>query len=293
MKYDMQMKKFLLAGIIAAGLAPMSVLAASPSDVSIPGNTTFSVGGISMTVSNGTIVSTAVDSSSFTITLAPGSTVKVVATGLNQMALTGSTGFVTDTHCNSSASDATFAADSNAATTTITVTPSSTLCGATTSSTNSDTTTSNSGGGGGGGGGGGVSYGLTGVTTNTTSTVPPATGTVAALQAQLNALLAQIAAMTGKANPSLSGYVNANANASFKRNLSVGATGTDVKSLQMYLNAHGFPVAASGAGSPGNETTKFGKATKAALAKWQASVGISPATGNFGPLTRAYLAAHW
>lgn len=75
--------------------------------------------------------------------------------------------------------------------------------------------------------------------------------------------------------------------AEFSRNLTVGSRGADVMDLQKTLNAAGFTVAASGAGSAGKETTYFGPATRAALAKYQASKGISPAVGFFGPLTRA------
>jgi len=78
----------------------------------------------------------------------------------------------------------------------------------------------------------------------------------------------------------------------FTRDLSLGSRGEDVRQLQAYLNAHGFPAAASGPGSPGNETTYFGAATRSALAAFQASVGISPASGYFGPLTRAYVNGH-
>lgn len=111
------------------------------------------------------------------------------------------------------------------------------------------------------------------------------------LQLQINTLLAQIAASTGGA-PNVNAYAHANGNASFKRNLTAGAVGDDVQALQAWLNAHGFSVAGSGAGSSGHETIKFGSLTKKALAKWQASVGISPAVGYFGPKTRAYMAAH-
>jgi hypothetical protein len=217
-----------------------------------------------------------------------------VAPSRNQMALTGATGFVTDNNCNDTASNFTLTAAAGTATTTVTVTPSTTLCS--TRAAGGATTTTTPGQGGSGGGGGGGSYGVSTSQTSTSNSSAQApagtTGSVAALQAQLNALLAQIALLTGKANPSANAYANANANASFNRNLTLGATGADVKALQAYLNAHGFVVAASGAGSPGNETTKFGKATMSALAKWQASVGISPASGNFGAKTRAYIAAH-
>jgi peptidoglycan hydrolase-like protein with peptidoglycan-binding domain len=70
------------------------------------------------------------------------------------------------------------------------------------------------------------------------------------------------------------------------RNLGLGSSGDDVRSLQALLNSSGFAVAASGPGSPGLETGFFGPATRAAVARLQAARGI-PATGLFGPLTRA------
>lgn len=75
---------------------------------------------------------------------------------------------------------------------------------------------------------------------------------------------------------------------SFHRNLQLNDSGEDVRALQRYLNGNGFPVAASGPGSPGNETTTFGPATYAALKKFQAARKL-PATGFFGPLTRAVI----
>lgn len=77
----------------------------------------------------------------------------------------------------------------------------------------------------------------------------------------------------------------------FTRDLTLGSTGSDVQSLQVILNANGAQVAASGAGSPGNESTFFGSLTQGALAKWQAAHGVSPAAGYFGPITRAALAS--
>jgi hypothetical protein len=69
--------------------------------------------------------------------------------------------------------------------------------------------------------------------------------------------------------------------------LSVGSKGANVKNLQIFLNSQGMVVAKTGAGSPGNETTSFGPATKSALIKWQKKFGIKPASGTFGPLTKA------
>lgn len=78
----------------------------------------------------------------------------------------------------------------------------------------------------------------------------------------------------------------------FSRDLTVGATGEDVRALQKYLNTHGHPVAASGPGSPGNETTRFGALTRAALISFQQKHGITPARGYFGKITRGVITEH-
>lgn len=75
----------------------------------------------------------------------------------------------------------------------------------------------------------------------------------------------------------------------FTRNLTVGSRGDDVKALQVFLNSRGFKVALTGNGSVGKESTYFGPATKTALAKFQAANGITPASGYFGPKTRAII----
>jgi hypothetical protein len=72
----------------------------------------------------------------------------------------------------------------------------------------------------------------------------------------------------------------------FKNNLKTGNISNDVKELQKYLNANGFVIAKTGAGSPGKETTKFGALTRQALIKFQKAKKISPAVGYFGPVTR-------
>ena len=107
------------------------------------------------------------------------------------------------------------------------------------------------------------------------TTAPPAADPkIAQLLAQVQQLQAQLAALSG-------------ASAVFARDLQLGSTGADVKELQIYLNTHGYPVATAGAGSPGNETTYFGSATRAALARFQSAHDVAPAVGYFGPLTRA------
>lgn len=109
------------------------------------------------------------------------------------------------------------------------------------------------------------------------------------IQNQIDALMAQIQQLQTKLQPQGTGA--AMSSNSFTRNLTVGSKGDDVKALQQFLNSHGAQVAASGAGSPGNETTYFGPATKRAVAKWQASSSISPASGYFGPKTRGSVSA--
>jgi hypothetical protein len=79
--------------------------------------------------------------------------------------------------------------------------------------------------------------------------------------------------------------------ASPARDLELGAAGEDVRALQKFLNAHGFALATSGAGSPGQETGYFGALTKQALIRYQRAQGIAPAVGYFGPITRAHLKA--
>lgn len=109
------------------------------------------------------------------------------------------------------------------------------------------------------------------------------------LQAQIQALLAQIAALQAQLNAQQGGGAAVQCN--FTRNLTVGSQGEDVRCLQQYLNSAGFQVAASGPGSPGNETSFFGPLTRAAVAKWQeanaaavlAPVGLSSGTGFWGP----------
>lgn len=142
-----------------------------------------------------------------------------------------------------------------------------------------EATTDSTGSSGGHGGGGSVVR-----TTTTTDSTSSLEAQIATLQAQLQVLLTQAAAQGVSVSAAMSG--------SFTRDLDVGASGADVRALQSWLNGHGFPVAASGVGSAGHETETFGGLTRAALAKWQASVGISPAAGYFGAKTRAYLAAH-
>lgn len=77
----------------------------------------------------------------------------------------------------------------------------------------------------------------------------------------------------------------------FARNLGKGSRHDDVKSLQEFLISQNKGHAAQALANI-TTTTYFGEMTRAAVAEYQASVGINPASGNFGPLTRAYISSH-
>lgn len=99
------------------------------------------------------------------------------------------------------------------------------------------------------------------------------TTSITDLQAQIAALQAQLAALSGSTTTSYT----------FTRNLTVGSRGADVTALQQILITGGYLNITT-------PTGYFGPLTKAAVAKWQAAVGL-PATGFFGPLSRAKVAA--
>lgn len=112
------------------------------------------------------------------------------------------------------------------------------------------------------------------------SLVAPAAkaATTEELQAQITALMAQIAALnTGAvigtgADKVTSAYT-------FTRALTVGSTGADVTALQNYLLSKGYVISSA--------TGYFGPQTKAAVAAWQTANGVAPAAGYFGPVSQA------
>jgi hypothetical protein len=70
------------------------------------------------------------------------------------------------------------------------------------------------------------------------------------------------------------------------QNLKVGSTGAQVTTLQQLLNTAGYKIAKTGAGSPGQETSTFGPATKLAVERFQCAHNItcsgSEGTTGFG-----------
>lgn len=127
------------------------------------------------------------------------------------------------------------------------------------------------------------------------SVVAPAQAqTVEELQAEIAALMAQINGLQAEMGGDMSSsdvcpYT-------WTRSLNMGATGMDVMKLQQFLNADAATqVAATGAGSAGNETEYYGPATGAAVAKFQemyradilSPLGLVNSTTFFGPSTMA------
>lgn len=120
----------------------------------------------------------------------------------------------------------------------------------------------------------------------TTSTPPVVTASsspndlkskLAALQSKLADLLAKTSA------PS-----NASSQAIFLRDLTVGSKSNDVKNLQLLLIKQNKGPAAQALAKNGT-TTFFGGLTQRALIEFQKAMGIKPASGYFGPKTRAAL----
>lgn len=87
------------------------------------------------------------------------------------------------------------------------------------------------------------------------------------------------ASLTGSA-PSVPSTPSTPSSCSFTRDLTLGATGADVTSLQQTLISKGYAIAAGATGY-------FGAQTQAAVMAWQKAAGITPAAGYFGPKSRA------
>jgi len=140
---------------------------------------------------------------------------------------------------------------------------------------------------------------VTSITKNTTSTTIQLT--VEDLQERANQLITQLQNLllqlvqSGKTiPPGLEKYLIDTSHlqstnpSDIKRDLYYGLRGEDVTLLQSFLidQATGPKARVLKTYGP---TGYFGSATRNALAEYQASVGIKPSSGYFGPITRSYL----
>lgn len=107
-----------------------------------------------------------------------------------------------------------------------------------------------------------------------TIAAPAKAATIEELQAMIAQLTQQLAALSGGSSTTSSAAYT------FTRSLTVGAQGADVTALQNYLIGAGHSISAGATGY-------FGAQTAAAVAKWQAANGISPAVGYFGSVSQA------
>jgi hypothetical protein len=143
-----------------------------------------------------------------------------------------------------------------------------------------------------GGGGGGSSSRRTSTASDdedeeegTSDEVTTLEDLIATLRELLQELLAQGGTLPSGAVQYLNGALPA---PGYARDLTEGDRGSDVTQLQLYLIARNIGPAAQALAVVG-ATGYFGPLTQAALAEFQASVGIVPSVGYFGPITRAHI----
>lgn len=222
------------------------------------GDSTFQINGKIDTISS--------DGGTLSVTLPADTTynVDIVSTDKYTFTYTETVGWNVSFTCDTNQSKLSFSAPTISKT--VTVTPVTTAC---TSSSNSSNTGSGSSGGGGGG-----SY---------------APAPVAAVVALVPTPVPAVISASAPVAPTMV------VSAVFTKSLSLGAVSSDIKRLQQLLNSDPeTKIAATGAGSPGNETDRFGLLTKAAVIKFQIKNGIVKTfkdlgAGTFGPKTRAKL----
>ena len=115
----------------------------------------------------------------------------------------------------------------------------------------------------------------------------------AALQVKLNGLVATLQALkaqqtAGQGSPT--SVASSQQVRTIGIDLKMGSNGGSVNILQQFLISQGKGPAAQALARNG-ATVHFGALTRAALAEFQASVGITPSSGYFGAKTRAFINA--
>ena len=119
-----------------------------------------------------------------------------------------------------------------------------------------------------------VSYYCVLLCTTSTRIKPPLFSSTTLLLARIKELEGLLATLRAR-------QVGVLSRCGFTENLTVGSRGNDVACLQRYLTITGDFT------HPEGPTSYFGPVTKSAVLSWQMKEGVTPATGFFGPLSRA------
>lgn len=285
------MKKLLISLPFSLGILLLPFVAsAAYNDVSLGTSAIISINNsagnpVSLTVSGtaDVVESLVVGTSSFSVTLQSGSTLTVASASRN-LITTDAPDVNEAITCGSSESSVALTATAQV---TISVSVSANACGAAAGAASSTGGSNGPPAAQSGGGGGGSTY----VTPVATTPAQTTTTSVTDLQAQITSLLAMVASLQAQLGIA-SGSTVGSGVSTFAKNMVAGNRSADVANLQKVLNSDpDTQVSISGAGSPGNETTYFGSATKKAIQKFQIKYGIAQPGGQgygvFGPKTRA------
>jgi Putative peptidoglycan binding domain len=255
---------FALVAIVVLSLPALAFAAFN--DVTLTTDANILVGGYTLNVSgsSATIQSMVVNSGSFSVTLASGSSLTVSSPTLQQLS-SDITSDVTSNVCTGSASSISLAYSGGGAVSNV-ITPSATVCSGSGGASPPAQSAQ---------GGGGLIVGSGPLAPGYVNTNPTGTSTVTAHGSTTVSTL-----------PSES--MISHGGITLIKNYQLWDRSEDIRASQKFFNTDGFIIAQSGPGSPGNETSIFGVNTYRVLIKFQNSKEL-PQTGYLGPLTRAAL----
>lgn len=265
------MKKLLTLVLVIGGIAPALAFAAF-NDVTLTSSASISLNsGTLDVVGDANVIETmTITATELIFTLDNGSKLKVSSPTFKQIQYDGSRTYVSSSICESNESSINFTSSTDDVTLTVGGVKSAACPEGRAAST-------------------GSSSGDGATTVVAVTTLASRAALIANLQTQLQSLLAQLATMQGVATSAT--VTSSSGKASITTNLTSGSRGASVKTLQQFLNTHGFIVASSGPGSPGKETDRLGPLTVKAVQKFQEKYNIAkpgePGYGRVGPKTRA------
>lgn len=281
--YCMSFLRKVLFCLVIAILLPSVSFAAFDDVVLEAGVVTILVNGYTISVygSSATLASITVNETSFSVALGAGSSIEIKSSDRLNFVHDADSSFVINTVCSDIESRITFA--SSGTPTTITVAPSG-ICHMTSEQSSS-------------GGRGTSSYRRVVNQNDDVFNGSQSWWEYRILLLQLQELIRQLIASGGVPTSEMLTFLEISPdsfvreqNYEYQRDLQFGDSGDDVGFLQQFLVRYH-------AGSVSEQlllvgiTRYFGDLTRDALAEFQAHVGIAPASGYFGPKTRAYIAS--